>query len=233
MTKVSRSKRQDRTLLPIHSRSIAMSSSTSYIMSVPRRGQTTAKQMVRARQIVRCYASVPKPPTVGEPFSGDGGAPSKTLPSTPYTVKEPPVFPAPKDPFEQPSPAERAREQPKYSEGTKNFVMGLARLMGYNSAASTAIRETGRMMKGIVDSVEEDRSFWYGGEPFCRQSFDVKLTSRVRPGTNISDFLPNTPALPSHATPTLARTTGSGRTTVISHPRTSRAPAAGSDPHTS
>jgi hypothetical protein len=43
-------------------------------------------------------------------------------------------------------------------------VRGLARAMGYNSKASTAIRETGRMMRGIVESIERDRVYWYEGE---------------------------------------------------------------------
>lgn len=51
-----------------------------------------------------------------------------------------------------------------YSDTTKAVVRGVARLMGYNSRASTAIRETGRMMRGVVESIERDRVYWYEGE---------------------------------------------------------------------
>jgi hypothetical protein len=43
-------------------------------------------------------------------------------------------------------------------------VRGVARLMGYNSRKSTAIRETGAMMHGIVGSIEAERAFWYESE---------------------------------------------------------------------
>jgi len=33
--------------------------------------------------------------------------------------------------------------------------------MGYNSKASTAIRETGRMVRSVVEAVEDDKVFWY------------------------------------------------------------------------
>lgn len=81
--------------------------------------------------------------------------------SDPTPITAPPQFPAPVDPF---NPTPEAAATPKYSEGTKNLVRGVARLMGYNSRASTAIRETGRMMRGIVDAVEQERGFWYTGE---------------------------------------------------------------------
>lgn len=84
-------------------------------------------------------------------------------PEVPISNEPKPVpraqFPAPTDPF-HPQPAEST----KYSEGTKNLVRGVAKLMGYNSRASTAIRETGRMMRGVVDTVERDRTFWYDRE---------------------------------------------------------------------
>jgi cytochrome b pre-mRNA-processing protein 3 len=110
------------------------------------------------------------------------GKPKVVLPSTPYTVSQPPQFPAPNDPFFQPSTSvtdgkgESAPPVPVttrsgvpgqaagYSDTTKAVVRGLARVMGYNSKASTAIRESGRMMRGIVEGIEKDRMYWYEGE---------------------------------------------------------------------
>ncbi len=37
-------------------------------------------------------------------------------------------------------------------------------MLGYNSKGSTSIRETARMMSGIVDAVERDSDFWYRGK---------------------------------------------------------------------
>ena len=82
-----------------------------------------------------------------------------------------PVFPPPSDPFSQTPPqmtavpeAKPAPTSPRYSDGQMGLIKGLARIMGYNSKASTAIRETRRMMGGIVEALEEDTEFWYGGE---------------------------------------------------------------------
>lgn len=72
-----------------------------------------------------------------------------------------PQFPVLVDPFNPPKADEAPRE---YSEGTKNVVKGLARAMGYNSQATTAIRETRNMMKEVVDAVDKDRDFWYNSE---------------------------------------------------------------------
>ncbi len=80
----------------------------------------------------------------------------------PIPMKAKPQFPAPVDPF-NPAPAKQ-KPAGEYSESTKNLVRGVAKLLGYNSKASTAIRETGRMMRGIVTAVEKERSFWYDGE---------------------------------------------------------------------
>lgn len=88
----------------------------------------------------------------------------KPLSSAPYKVEGTPQFPPPVNPFET-KKAEATKAQ-EYSETTKNVVKGVARLMGYNSSSTTAIRETGRMMKGVVNAVEKDRDFWYNSE-FC------------------------------------------------------------------
>jgi len=69
-----------------------------------------------------------------------------------------PQFPPPKNPFEPNSPPSQRTE---YSDTTKSLVRGVAKLMGYNSKASTAIRETGRMVRSVVEAVEDDKVFWY------------------------------------------------------------------------
>ncbi|KAL1410354.1 Serine carboxypeptidase 3 [Vanrija albida] len=86
--------------------------------------------------------------------------PARNMDPTP--MKAQPQFPAPADPFNpSEAPGAAGRTSPTYSEGTKTLVKGVAKLMGYNSKASTAIRETGRMMRGVVEAVETDRAFWY------------------------------------------------------------------------
>ncbi|TXT10929.1 hypothetical protein VHUM_01680 [Vanrija humicola] len=87
-------------------------------------------------------------------------APTRNMDPTPMTSS--PQFPAPADPFNpSDAPGAAGRQAPAYSENTKTLVKGVARIMGYNSKASTAIRETGRMMRGVVEAVEADRAFWY------------------------------------------------------------------------
>lgn len=71
-----------------------------------------------------------------------------------------PIFPAPANPFKPESSGPKL----EYSERTKGLVKGMAKLMGYNSRATTAIRATSRMVKGIVESVQRDNAFWYDGE---------------------------------------------------------------------
>lgn len=122
----------------------------------------------------------PAPVTRASRFPFIGSSAKAALPSTPYTVSQPPQFPAPNDPFFQPSTTvvdgkgEAAPPVPVttrsgvpgngYSDTTKAVVRGLARVMGYNSKASTAIRESGRMMRGVVEAIERDRVYWYDGE---------------------------------------------------------------------
>lgn len=104
-----------------------------------------------AAPVVRCMSSSPVMyKKAEEPIS-----------SAPVVMQGKPQFPVYVDPFNPPKPDEAPRE---YSEGTKNVVKGLARAMGYNSQATTAIRETRNMMKEIVDAVDRDRDFWYNGE---------------------------------------------------------------------
>ncbi|ORY27475.1 hypothetical protein BCR39DRAFT_538185 [Naematelia encephala] len=81
------------------------------------------------------------------------------------------VFPVPKDPFQR-TAGEQKRTQ-TVSETRVAIARGIARVMGYNSKSSTAIRETSRIMKGIVEAVEKDKDFWYDrcGLPPTYQSF--------------------------------------------------------------
>ena len=81
--------------------------------------------------------------------------------SEPYTMIGKPQYPPPANPYE---PDEKPRQIPRYSATTKAIVLAVGRLLGFNSAPSVAIRETGRMMTGIVDALERDREFWYGRE---------------------------------------------------------------------
>lgn len=126
------------------------------------------RQIGGLRAISRTYVSAPAPPPPPPAQPVQSG--KKELSSTPYTISQPPQFPPPSDPFiEQPAPApgqvpSPARPAQEYSDTTKAVVRGVARLMGYNSKASTAIRETQRMMRGVVEAVERDRAFWYNGE---------------------------------------------------------------------
>jgi hypothetical protein len=139
----------------------------------------------------RSFASTPNPPPPSaQPIESD--KPKSKLPSKPYTISQPPQFPPPNDPFMDkhtgPAGATKSAAVPEtgataategsagagagatpgqeYSDTTKAVVRGVARLMGYNSKASTAIRETQRMMGGIVEAAERDRVYWYDGEPF-------------------------------------------------------------------
>jgi cytochrome b pre-mRNA-processing protein 3 len=83
-------------------------------------------------------------------------------PAGPYPVPKT-TFPVYKDPWATPTAEKPGPPTKKYSDRTIKLVQGLARIMGYNSRTSTAIRETSRMMRGIVEAVERDSAFWYDG----------------------------------------------------------------------
>ena len=116
-------------------------------------------------------------------------------PAGPYPVPKA-TFPVYKDPWATPTAEKPAPPPKKYSERTVRLVQGLARIMGYNSRTSTAIRETSRMMRGIVEAVERDSAFWYDGE-LSQWQIECKLTimRRVWTTADISDILPDTSAL--------------------------------------
>lgn len=148
----------------------------------------TLLRSLRSQPILRAYSSAPTPPPA-QPVPTESKAKGKSkLPSKPYTITQPPQFPPPNDPFvekhagpagtiksaavpDASSPAAPVPEASatlaqgqEYSDTTKAVVRGVARLMGYNSKASTAIRETQRMMGGIVEAAERDRVYWYEGK---------------------------------------------------------------------
>ncbi|GMK59064.1 hypothetical protein CspeluHIS016_0700790 [Cutaneotrichosporon spelunceum] len=114
-----------------------------------------------ALRTARALARVPRlaPPSRTFAVSSALAKEAKAVNNDPIPLKGSPQFPPPVDPFDP----EAAKSLPptEYSESTKTIVRGVAKLLGYNSKASTAIRETGRMMRGIVTAVEKERSFWY------------------------------------------------------------------------
>ncbi len=76
----------------------------------------------------------------------------------------PTVFPAPADPWDVAPTTQRSRAPPKHSALRIRLAQFGAKVLGYNSKASTSIRETRRMLSGIVEAVERDSGYWYGGE---------------------------------------------------------------------
>lgn len=135
---------------------------------------------------LRCLATAPNP-------TPPRSKPRKNLSPVPLPSPQP-IFPAPNNPF-HPQPAPQPKE---YSETTKTLVRGVAKLMGYNSRASTTIRETGRMMKGIVEAVDRDHAFWYDQcrlPPTYQTFFQLHLLY-------ILILLPRLRSLPAHTTVT-------------------------------
>ncbi|WVQ94636.1 hypothetical protein IAU59_001716 [Kwoniella sp. CBS 9459] len=74
----------------------------------------------------------------------------------PVKITHKPVFPAPHNPF-APEP-----EKKVYNDITIRLLRQLNIVLGYNRRRRTTARETGRMMKGIIEAVEADKGFWYG-----------------------------------------------------------------------
>ncbi|OCF32284.1 hypothetical protein I316_05952 [Kwoniella heveanensis BCC8398] len=74
----------------------------------------------------------------------------------PVKITHKPVFPAPHNPF-APEP-----EKKVYNDITIRLLRQLNIVLGYNRRRRTTARETGRMMKGIIEAVEADKAFWYG-----------------------------------------------------------------------
>ena len=92
-------------------------------------------------------------------------APSKTATKNNNPLPVPPtIFPAPSDPFDVDVMTNKRPVPPKHSAFRIKVAELGAKVLGYNSRASTSIRETGRMMRGICMSVERDDEYWYGGE---------------------------------------------------------------------
>ncbi|WWC68702.1 uncharacterized protein I206_102636 [Kwoniella pini CBS 10737] len=80
----------------------------------------------------------------------------KFVTDRPVKLTHKPVFPAPHNPF-APPPAQKT-----YNDLTLRLLRRVNKLLGYNRRRRTTARETGRMMKGIVEAVEADNEFWYG-----------------------------------------------------------------------
>ncbi|WWC87808.1 uncharacterized protein L201_002700 [Kwoniella dendrophila CBS 6074] len=80
----------------------------------------------------------------------------KFITDRPVKLTHKPVFPAPHNPFAPPP------EQKQYNELTLRLLRRVNKLLGYNRRRRTTARESGRMMKGIVEAVENDAAFWYG-----------------------------------------------------------------------
>jgi len=117
---------------------------------------------------IRTLATAPTPQPLN-PTGTDTAAASSSKKSDAPNYSPPAIFPAPINPYEAKAPPPATTEdRSKYSDTQRKFVRGIARMMGYNSKASTAIRETSRMMKGVVQGIERDRDFWYEGEQVFR-----------------------------------------------------------------
>lgn len=128
-----------------------------------------------SRPAVRAFASAPPPAPAPAPnVAGETSkAKLKAAGGEPLPVPET-IFPAPRNPWDteaevrsaesSSSAATSMQPKQKYSDTQIKMVRGLARIMGYNSRATTTIRETGRMMRGIVEGIERDKEFWYDGE---------------------------------------------------------------------
>lgn len=151
-----------------------------------RAARAVAPRRIAPTMTTRHLATPPtKPSSESAEASTAAGAAAPTAPvrdMTPTPITTAPQFPAPSDPFNpSEAPGAAGYKSPQYSEGTKTLVKGVARIMGYNSKASTAIRETGRMMRGVVEAVEADRAFWYDSESASRSATSPPPTpTRVR-----------------------------------------------------
>jgi len=129
----------------------------------------TALQLLKPSVLpIRSLATAPTTPPLN-PTGTDTATASSSKKSSAPNYSPPAIFPAPINPYEaKPQPPAPIEDRPKYSDSQRKLVRGIARMMGYNSTASTAIRETSRMMKGVVQGIERDRDFWYEGElNFC------------------------------------------------------------------
>ena len=106
-------------------------------------------------------------PTATQPAEPDTSIASKIIKGAsnndPLPVP-PTVYPAPADPWDVSPVTQRTRPPPRHSALRIKLAEFGAKVLGYNSRASTSIRETGRMMHGIVAAVERDSDYWYRGK---------------------------------------------------------------------
>lgn len=87
---------------------------------------------------------------------------SLPAPSAPVSKQAKASSPAPLLHKSQLSPSAPPPSKEPYSPATVAIVKGLARLMGYNSLTSTAIRVTSDVYDRCAERAHAERNFWYG-----------------------------------------------------------------------
>ncbi|WWC60229.1 uncharacterized protein I303_102795 [Kwoniella dejecticola CBS 10117] len=143
---LSKSSRSATLALPLHPLSIRYLSTTPHLLvqagAGAGAGQSTATATANATEPAR-----PPHKHIANP---------KFVTDRPVKLTHKPVFPAPHNPF-APPPAQKT-----YNDLTLKVLRRVNKLLGYNRRRRTTARESGRMMKGIVEAVEADQEFWYG-----------------------------------------------------------------------
>lgn len=66
-------------------------------------------------------------------------------------------------PVQQSPEATRSSNQPKYSDTTKKIIFGMARMMGYYTVSSTAIRVSKELYAQCAKQAEQRRNFYISG----------------------------------------------------------------------
>ncbi|WVN85764.1 uncharacterized protein L203_100915 [Cryptococcus depauperatus CBS 7841] len=79
----------------------------------------------------------------------------KFITDRPVKIDHTPAFPAPYNPF-SPRP-----EPSRYSDLTLRLLWKINKMLGYNGRKRTTARESGRMMTGIIQAVQNDKAFWH------------------------------------------------------------------------
>ena len=99
------------------------------------------------------------------------------------------------------SPSAPPRKQ--HSALTIALVKGVARLMGYNSVTTTAIRVTSDLFDRCAERADLESDFWYGGasplsSPRCCTPTLTPIPRRVPASPHLPGLVPNhSPAYPS------------------------------------
>ena len=137
--------------------------------SLSRQVVRSARCATSSRPFLRPLATIDRviPPTAATPPGAPIRAEDKQpVPNNDPLPVPPTVFPAPADPWDVAPGTQKRHVSPRHSPLRIKLAEFGARVLGYNSRASTAIRETGSMMSGIVEAVDRDHVFWYEGQ--CR-----------------------------------------------------------------